>query len=800
MLSNYLKIAWRNLRIQLSYTLLNTIGLTVGMAGSLLIFLFLRYHLSTDRHHANFDRIVRVSTDLYLEDGSVEYNAEGPPPLAKTLRTSYPQVEQAAFMLGFRDLTVSLRRPGNARPIRFMEHEGVGFVEPEWLDVLTYTWLRGNAETALRGPNQVVLTASWANRYFGTVNCIGRSITLDNKATVTVVGVVANSPGPTDTPLNMLVSLPAMYQIGVGAGMGNDWYSLNSTNRVYARLKSQSAIRDLQQLLPALSKKQYGESAPTYQFVVQPFADLHTDITRDPAHAIGSSLLWSLGLIGVLLIVVACINFVNLATALALRRSKEVGIRKTLGSSRKQLIWQFILETSLVVGLATGLGIILTALVLPTFIDWVQLPLALQFDKQTAFTVGLLFMTVLLLSGAYPAFILSGFSPWAALTGRGRTTSAGGLSLRRVLVVAQFTVCQVLLLGALTVTRQVRHIQQADLGFTKDNIVVVSLPYDQKIRHDAFKQKLLARAGVRSVSLSALPPATPAMNGGQVKFDGKSDWETFPVRDRLADADYLNTYGLHLLAGRTTTPGDTIRDYVINETLMHKLGFRKPEQILGRRLQHYLSAVPLPIVGVVRDFYQKSLRDEVSPCVIANHAAWYRKAGIRVSGQDLGQTLNQIEQAWQQVFPDEVFEYQFLDHEVASLYKTEMLIVRLIDAFAILIILIGCLGLYGLVSHVVVQRTREIGVRKVLGASVTSIVALLSKDFLKLVLIAIVIASPVAWWAMNRWLQGFAYKVDIEWWMFVGAGLLAVGIALLTVSFQSVKAALMNSVKSLRSE
>ncbi len=805
MLQNYLKIALRNLRAQRAYTLLNVLGLTVGIGGGLLIFLFLHYHLSTDRYQANFDRLVRFSTDMHHEDGLVEPDAGGPAPLAKVLRTSYPQVEQAAFMLGARDINVSFYRTTGAQLTRFMEHDGVAFVEPEWLDVLSYTWLAGNPKTALRAPDQVVLTESWAKRYFGTIHCLGKLITLQNNAVTTIIGVVADAPGPTDTPVQMLVSLPTMYKTGVSAGMADDWYALNSTNRVYARLKAPSSIDELQRAMPALRQKYYGKSAHFFRFIIQPFADLHTDVLRDPAHAIRSSLLWSLGIIGLLLVVVACINFVNLSTAQALRRGKEIGVRKTLGSSRGQLMGQFLAETSLVVGLAMVLGLLLTVLILPVFTDWVQLPLHLSFDGLTVGFIGLLTVGILLLAGGYPAFVLSGFSPgsalrWTTLTGSLKTTSGGGLTLRRVLVVAQFTVCQVLLLCALIVTRQTRHMQQADPGFTKDNVIIVDLPYNQKARHDAFKQKLLAYTGVRSVSLSVVPPATPAMYGGQVKFNGQPDWEKFPIRDRLADADYLKTYGLHLLAGRDITPGDTIQDYVINETLMHKLGYRNPEQILGKRLQHYQSHVPLPIVGVVKDFYQKSLRDEVSPCVIACWPEWYRKAGVRIAGQNMAQTLEQLETSWQEVFPDEVFTYQFLNDEVASLYKTETLIVRLINAFTILVILIGCLGLYGLVSYVVVQRTKEIGVRKVLGASVSSIVGLLSSDFLQLVLIAILIASPLAWYAMDRWLADFAYRVDVSGWIFVLAGLLAVGIALLTVSFQSIRAALVNPVDSLRSD
>ncbi|GAB4031799.1 FtsX-like permease family protein [Spirosoma jeollabukense] len=800
MVLNYLKIALRNLWSQRAYTLLNVLGLTVGIAGGLLIFLFLRYHLSTDRYQTHFDRLVRFSTDLHLEDGTVEPDAGGPPPLAKTLRTSYPQVEQAAFMLNQPDIQVSFQRATDTPLTRFMEHSGIAFVEPEWLDVLTYTWIAGNPRTALRAPNQIVLTESWAKRYFSTSNCLGKRLTLQNKAVTTVVGVVADAPGPTDTPIQMLVSLPTMYSIGVSAGMADDWFALNSTNRVYARLKNSSAIGALQQAMPALEKKYYGPSAHLFKLIIQPFANLHTDVLRDPAHAIRSPLLWSLGIIGLLLVVVACINFVNLSTAQALRRGKEIGVRKTLGSTRGQLIRQFLAETSLVVGAALVLGLLLTLLILPVFTDWVQLPLRLHLDGLTVGFLGLLAGGILLLAGGYPAFVLSGFSPWAALTGSLKTTSSGGLTLRRVLVIAQFTVCQVLLLCALIITRQTHHMQQADPGFTKGNVVIVDLPYNQKARHDAFKQKLLAYSSIRSVSLSVVPPATPAMYGGQIKFNGKPDWEKFPIRDRLADADYLKTYGLYLLAGRTITPGDTIRDYVINETLMHKLGYRKPEQILGKPMLHYLSHVPLPIVGVVKDFYQKSLRDEISPCVIACWPEWYRKAGVRVAGQDMTQTLDQLKKSWQEVFPDEVFTYQFFNEEVASMYKTETLIVRLVNAFTLLVILIGCLGLYGLVSYVVVQRTKEIGVRKVLGASVSSIVALLSKDFLTLVLIAIVLASPVAYYAMNRWLEDFAYRIEISGWVFAGAGLLAMVIALLTVSYQSIKAALVNPVKSLRSE
>ena len=798
MLRNYFKIALRNLRSQRSYALLNTVGLSVGIAGGLLIFLFLRHHLSTDRHHANYDRIFRVDTDLHLADGSIEYNPEAPLPLAQTLRTDYPQVEQAAFLMMLRELTVSVKQTGASGPRRFQEHKGMGLVEPEWFSIMDYTWLQGNPKTALRAPNSVVLTRSWAKWYFGEANPIGRTLTLNNKIDATVTGLLAEPPTTTDTDLGLFVSLSTLKTLDPAYGM-TDWGWLNSTNRVYVTLRNPDAAPALNRQFTALAKKHYGADANIFHLHLQPMREFHFDIARGGT-TIRASLLWSLGVVGLLLIVAACINFINLATVQALRRSKEVGIRKTLGSTRVQLVGQFLLETALIIGAATGFALLLVLITLPLFNDWVQLDLTLRLDGLTLGFIGLLLMAVILLAGGYPAVVLSGFSPWAALRGTLTAASAGGFTVRRGLVVMQFVVCQVLILGSLIVANQIRYIQRADLGFRKDNVLIVNLPYGQKAKQDAFKQQLSSYADVQSVSLSHRAPASILQFGGFFKFNGSTEWSKYPIRDRLADADYLSTYDVKLVAGRNIMPGDTIREYLINETLLHKLGFQNPQQVLGKTVQHYLSSVPLPIVGVVRDFHQKSFRESIEPCIIASRADWYRQAGIRVSGNDPARTVQHIRQTWQQLFPDEVFEYEFMDEQLAKLYETETLTARLINAFTGIAILICCLGLYGLVSHVVVQRTKEIGIRKVLGASVASIVTLLSKDFLKLVLLAIVIATPIAWYAMNRWLQGFAYKITIEWWVFALSGLLAVSIALLTVSYQSIKAALTNPVKSLRSE
>lgn len=462
---------------------------------------------------------------------------------------------------------------------------------------------------------------------------------------------------------------------------------------------------------------------------------------------------------------------------------------------------QFLLETALIVLAAIALALLIVVTTLPLFNSWTQLNLSIRPDWQTVRFVGLLLMVVVLMAGGYPAIVLSGFSPLEVLRGKLINSSVGrGVSVRQALVVTQFVICQALIIGALVVARQVRYVQQADLGFRKDNVVMVRLPNNNTSTLTAFRQQLSNYPAIQSISFNHRSPANDQLFGGSFKFNNRPDWEKFPVRERIADSDYLPTYGLTLVAGRNMMISDTIREYLINETLLHQLGFHDPKQVLGKTMQYHLSAVPMPIVGVVKDFHQKSLREEIGPCIIASKADRYAQASIRIAGQNPAQTLERIRQTWQSLFPDDVFEYTYLDEQLARFYQTETLVARLINVFTGIAILICCLGLYGLVSFVVVQRTKEIGMRKVLGASVASIVTLLSSDFLKLVFIALLIGSPIAGYVMNGWLQDFAYRISIGWWVFALAGTLAITIALLTVSYQSTKAALVNPVKSLRSE
>ncbi|GAB3704418.1 ABC transporter permease [Spirosoma flavus] len=804
MLRSYLKSAFRNLRSQRIYTLLNLTGLTVGMAGGLLIFLFIRYHLSTDRHHTKFDHIFRVVLDLHLDDGTVENDPGAPLPMAKALRNDYPQVEQAAYLKMNRELTVETgtsMRPHVAssrtnQVVRFLEHKSTALAEPELFDIFDYEWLRGNSKTALREPACVVLTESWAKKYFGNIDPMGQTLQLNHVVRAKVTGVLADPPKTTDTDINLFISIATLSQLDPSYEQ-NDWSNINSTDRLFVTLKNPQSVASMESAMPDLRKKHFGEMAKYYQFHFQPLADVHFDVKRVAGGAIRPSLLWSLGLVGLFLVLTACINFVNLATAQAIRRSKEVGIRKTLGSSRGQLVRQFLLETSLIVLTASSLSFLLAIVTLPLLNTWLSTFLLLRLDVVTLSFIALLNVVVIVLAGVYPAVVLSGFSPWAALTGKLSMSRRDSFSLRHSLIVVQFVVCQALIVGALVVASQVRYLREADLGFNKDNVIVVNLPTSQKSQRDALKNELMQYPDIKSVSASQRPPSNQSLYSGSVKVEGHGDWEKYSLRERIGDVDYVQTYGLQIIAGRNIVPSDTIREYLINETFLKKLNLHDPKQAIGLKIQYYLSPVLLPIVGVVKDFHQRSLHEEIGPCFIASYSPSFKQAGIRISGKNPAQTLQYIRQVWQKLYPNDVFNYTYLDDQLAQFYENENLLFRLVNTFTGIAILICCLGLYGLVSFIVAQRTKEIGIRKVLGASVASIVTLLSKDFLKLVLIAILLASPLAWYFMNQWLQDFAYRISIPWWVFAIASLLAISIALFTVSYQSVKAALANPVRSL---
>ncbi|MES2732860.1 MAG: ABC transporter permease [Bacteroidota bacterium] len=796
MLYNYFKIALRNLVRHKSQTLIQVLGLTLGVTGGLLIFLLVQFHLSTDHYHHQADRIYRVVTDLHLEDGNVEHEPGTPFPMAKAIRNDFAEIKKTAFFIGTSGYTIDVTKAGQASPDRYLEREGIAFVSPEWFDIFDYQWLAGNPRFALSEPNTVVLTEKWATKFFKNENPMGRAIQLDHHHTLKVSGLLKDYPNNTDKKVDMFISLPT-YKLIQPTFDETDWSWIDHNKETFVVLPASYVSEAFDRQMPAFARKYHGADAKFYRHHLQPLADIHFN----PPYGgiIQKETVWALACIGLLLVATACINFVNLTTAQSLKRTKEVGIRKVLGGTRRQILWQSTSETAIITLLSVVLSMELAHVCLPFINAWIHESLQLNWltDVQLLVFVLALMLVIIAFAGLYPALVMADFRPVQVLKGQLSKQKVGGLSVRKSLVVAQFVIVQVLMVGTWIVAQQVRYLATMDLGFSKDNRLIIPVPHGNKSTTEAMRNRLLQQPDIQQVSFSFQPPASPKANGGTIKYAGR-DWETFAVRFQFGDAQYLETYGIPLIAGRNVVASDTIREFVINEELVKKLGIRHPAEVLGQMLT--ADNVTAPIVGVVKNFHARSLHVAIEPLLITTRQDKYAYAGIKLKSHQMGETLVHVKKAWQEAFPEEVFTYTFLDEHIAQFYEQETMISRLINLFALVAIFIGCLGLYGLVSLMAIQRTKEIGVRKVLGASVGSVVGLLSKDFLKLVLIANVIAWPLAYYAMNKWLEDFAYRIDIRWWVFALAGVIALLIALFTVSFQAIKAALANPVKSLRTE
>ncbi|GAA4410382.1 ABC transporter permease [Nibrella viscosa] len=807
MLRNYLTTAFRALKRNWSYSLINVVGLTFGLACCLLLFLVIRYELSYDRHHASADQLYRIVTHVKTSEGE-GYNSGMPLPALAALRTDFPEMQQDLTMISdLRETLVATnapQAPGGLR--RFEEPRGtMAFVEPEYFRLFSYQWVQGNPATALVNPNTVVLTETMAEKYFGTASPIGKIIRVRNKMDFVVTGLVKTPPVTTDLPFGILLSFASLKEFGANTGW-DDWQSNSSGVQIYLKVSRDPA--QLERQLVAFTKKYLpAEDAQRQRYELQPLSDLHfnPEISTYSDRTVSRRMIWAMGLIGLFLLITACINFVNLATAQAIRRAKEVGVRKVLGSSRMQLVRQFLGETGFLTGISIVLALVIAYFSVPFLADLlkIQLTFSLFANQEVVGFLLLLGMVTTVLAGFYPALVLSGYQPVQALKSKVRVVGSGHLTLRRSLIVLQFTISQMLIIGTIVAYNQMEYFRSADIGFRKDAILTVPIPEKKPGQLEVFRNQLAAIPGVESVSYGMSAPSANGNWWTSFQFENAEKPSDFGVVMRPADTAYISTYGMKLLAGRNFQPADTMREAIINETLLHKVGLNDPQQAIGRLIS--VGGNPkMPIVGVVRDFNTFSLHRKTDPCVLATHRNAYNLAGIKFAGQGgtagISQLMASVEKTWMATFPDFLFKYEFLDQTLANFYQGEERMYSIFRLLAGIAIFIGCLGLYGVVALMAESRTKEVGIRKVLGATTAHIFSLFSVDFLKLVLMALVLASPIAYYVMDKWLADFDYKISIEWWMFALTGLLATGIALLTVSFQSVKAALMNPVTSLRSE
>jgi len=811
MIKSYFKIAWRNVIRHKAHAAINISGLAIGIAASLILFTIIKYEFSYDRFQPNYKHIYHIASERRSTEGT-DYGEGVPFPAHDALKMEFPQaVTSTMFWNNNSQVTVVDRQDANAvSNKKFIEETGVFFSDQQFFSVFQYKWLVGSADV-LKQPDMAVLTKKMAEKYFGNwQTAMGGLLKLDNTATVKIAGIIDNVPSNTDFPLAVVASYETLKKYPDTYGYRTDWGNVRSDFQAFMLLAPNVQPGTINKQLIAFSNKYVNTRPNDIQkvfYFLQPLSDVHfnTQIGNFGDHITSKTTLWTLSLIGLFIVIMACINFINLTTAQAISRSKEIGIKKVLGSSRPQLFRQMMGETFIIVIASVILGTVIASLCLPFIkhIASINEKLSLLNTSTILFVVSGA-ISITLLAGTYPSFILAGFKPILAIKNKITSAKVGNISLRRGLVIMQFGISQVLIIGTIVAISQMNYVKNADLGFDKDAVLVINSNVDSSVnmRQPAFKQTLLTIPGVTAVSFNSDVPSSESNNSGSFAYDHRP-LEKFDLFRKFGDEDYFKTYGLQIIAGRCYTKSDTLKEVVVNETLVRKLGIKDPNEILGHEI---LTArigprqVWCPVVGVVKDFKTNSLREAVKPTVIGERNRRYYYTGIKLLTNNLNGTLAEVERKWNEAFPEFVYSPTFMDERINSFYKQENQLSLLYKFFAAIAILISCLGLYGLISFMAVQKTKEVGIRKVLGASVGNIIYLFSKEFTILIIIAFLLAAPFAYYMMSKWLNNFAFRIHIGVFVFAIAAITSVIIAWITVGYKSLRAALMNPVKSLRSE
>ena len=788
MLKNYLITAFRSLRRNISYSFINVFGLTLGIASCLVIFLVVKNELSFDTFNKKADRTYRVTFN------ALDFNANVSVGIIPAMRTYFPEMEHSTQVYYQQTALVKV---GNTR----YNEKNIAFADDQFTSVFDYNWLEGNPKTALSQPNTAVLTETFAHKYFGNKDAMGQLITVDNQTTYKVTGVIKDVPPNTHLPFNFLMSYETV-RAGFLRNMSHI-YAIPGGSYAYIVLPQGYPVERMQGRMLGFVEKNWGKQIADdiKQLPLQPLKDIHFDqrYINNIITPTSKDTYWALAGVAVLIIITACINFVNLATTQAIKRGKEVGVRKVLGANRIQLIQQFLGETSLLVVISVLLAYGAAIMFLPVITKWLNINISNTQLLQPSILVLLLVLTValILLAGLYPAFVQSAFRPVDTLKSK-TGISLKGLALRKGLVLVQFAISQILIVGTLVVAAQMDFFQNEDLGFNKDAIITFDVP--QSSQREALGHQLLNTPGVTNICFSSSPP--PYMANATAFSAPKFGLTKDDVTEvKFIDDTYTDMFGLAMLAGQKVVkaPGrDTTPDIVVNETLIHKLGIQNPQDALGKHIIE--SGEDATIMGVVKDFQSQSKHKKIRPCILLYDTSNFYLVSAKVEMANIKQTINRIDKDWSALFPDNLFAFQFLDDHIAEQYAQEQKVYTAFKLFSGIAILIGCLGLYGLVAFAAVQRTKEVGIRKVLGASLLSIVSLFAKEFIVLIVIAFLIAGPAAYFIMNNWLQNFAYQISI------GAGIFVISIAVsfvipgFTIAWQAIKAGVANPVVSLRSE
>lgn len=815
MIRNYFKIAWRNILKNKVFSLINIIGLTIGLSAAFIIGLMIYYDATFDKFHKDGDRIYRVVTDLVGPD-----DVWSIPGVTLAMEEAIDDNSNFETVSGF-----YTERPAKVEnreaEIEIKWPEFVIFTDPEYFDIFQYDFVSGKSADVLSQPNQVILTETRAANYFPKMDAseiVGKTLIYNDSINVTVAGVVKNFEERTDIVFQEFISKPTVLQTRLRDNFLNkNWDNTNSASQLYVKTSRAADLEAIQKRFDELSKEHRTEEAIKYGdkqlFKLQPLADIHFnenygiyDWSKGQA---SRDLLLNLGLVALFLLLLGCINFINLNTAQATQRAKEIGIRKTLGSSRKQLIGQFMGETFLLVLISALLSIALSKWLIKVFSDFVpeDLSFALFGTPIIIFSIALLLLLVTFLSGFYPALVLSRFNTVSVLKNK---LGAGDkkVGLRKILTVFQFTIAQVFIIATLLVGKQISYLLNKDMGFKTDAIVTVFQPRAERelSKKKLFSETLKSIPQINKISIGGVQPASFNTSTSTLSYtDGKKEINT-ELQFVYGDTEYLNVFELELLAGRVYR-NDTIKEIVINEAALSALGFQSPDKALNKTVN--ISDEKVNIVGVMKNFHQRSLKTDIKPMALRGdwfRPDWSQFQAVHMSLQDVSEenlsaTLSKIEEAYKSVYTEiDDYRIEFMDETVARFYTREQKVSKLLNWATGLSILISCLGLLGLVIYTTNRRVKEIGVRKVLGATLLQINTLLCKEFLILVIIAFLIAAPLAWYGIYNWLEDFSYRTTISLWVFVSGGLAMVVFALLVISAKTLKAASANPVKALRSE
>ena len=791
MIRNYLKIAWRAVSRHKAYSIINLLGLTLGIASCLIIFLVVRYELGYDAFHKKASRTYRITLH------AIDYNPCVSLAIVPSLRNDFPELEQATQVC-YRGS--GLLKVGTQR----YNEKGYVFADEHFPMVFDYHWLAGNPLTALAEPNAIVLTESIARKYFGDKNPVGQIINLDNQYNLKVTGLISDLPGNTNLPFLFMVSFETIKK-ELGAAL-TQFYWIGGGNFAYIVIPEKYSIKQFEGRMHEFISKNWGKDiAKEATLIPQPLKDIHFDqryLNNTISPTTSRETYWALAIVAVFIIVIACINFVNLATAQAMRRAKEVGVRKTLGANRRQLILQFLGETTLIVLLALILSLIATIIFLPQAEQWLNIKIdARQLGQPIVIgLMALLAPAIILLAGLYPAFVQSAFRPVISLKSS-KYISFRGLTLRKSLVIVQFAISQILIVGTLVVASQMDFFQNQDLGFDKE--AVISFPIPDEAKREVLREQLQVNPGVKEISFSSGAPAYAnsfcpfrAPEFGITKDD--------VTEVKFIDEKYMDMFAMKMLAGEKiskTNKGqkDTTYNVVVNETLIYKLGIKDPHAAIGK---HFImnGNWDVTITGVVRDFQSESKHKKIRPCILIYRQDIFYMASVRIHPGAMHETLDRIGKSYIALFPNELFDYEFIDTHIAQWYKQEQRTYTAFKLFSLIAIVIGCLGLYGLVAFAAAQRIKEVGIRKVLGASLMSIISLFAKEFILLIAVAFLVAAPLAYFIMHNWLENFAYQVSIGAGIFIAAIATSFAIAACTIAYQAIRAAVANPVKSLRTE